>query len=69
MPDVEKKDTRPFWRRKTDIGIWIAIAGEIMAFIPFTAPYAPVIIKIGMVLAGAGIVHRNIKENAAAKAR
>ncbi len=59
MSDETKK--RPIWQRKTEIGVIITITGEIMAFIPYTAPYAPIVIKIGALLAGVGVVHRNMK--------
>lgn len=58
----ETTQKRAWYKRKTDIGVWVTIAGEILAFVPVTAPYAPILIKIGAILAGVGVVHRNLKE-------
>ena len=52
---------RPFWQRKTEIGMAITIVGEIMALIPATAPVSSIVVKIGILIAGVGVVHRNIK--------
>ena len=57
----DKKNKRPWWKRKTEIGMAITIAGEIMALIPATAPIAPIVVKIGVLIAGVGVVHRNLK--------
>jgi len=62
MPDEEKK--RPWWRRKTEIGMGITILGEILALIPYTASVSPIVVKIGVLIAGVGVVHRNIKGQA-----
>ncbi len=59
--ETPKAIKRPFWQRKTEIGMGITIIGEIMALIPATAPIAPIVIKIGILIAGVGVVHRNIK--------
>lgn len=53
---------RPWYLRKTEIGVILTIVGEVLVFVPVTAPYAPVVIKIGSLLAGIGVAHRNIKE-------
>lgn len=52
---------RPWYKRKTELGIGLMIIGEIMVFIPVTAPFSPIVIKAGMLVSGIGVVHRNIK--------
>ncbi len=59
--ELFKPTKRPWWTRKTEIGMGITIIGEIMALIPVTAPISPIVVKIGILIAGVGVVHRNIK--------
>jgi hypothetical protein len=62
MPDATPETPkRRIWTRKTEIGVGITILGEIMALIPVSAPFSPIVIKIGMLVAGVGVVHRNLK--------
>ena len=56
-----KVNKRPWWTRKTELGMVITIIGEIMALIPVTASISPIVVKIGILIAGVGVVHRNIK--------
>ncbi len=55
---------RPWWQRKTELGVCLMILGAIMHFIPVTSPIAGVVMKAGEILTGVGVIHRNIKGEA-----
>ena len=54
----EKKDTRPFWKKKTNWGLLLYAIGETMVFFPVTAPFSPIAKVVGTILAGYGIADR-----------
>lgn len=60
---MNEKDKRPWWQKKINIGIIILFVGEGFALIPITAPFSPIVIKLGSVLAGIGAIHREVKEH------
>lgn len=57
-PEVAK---RPWWKRKTEIGVGLMIFGGILSLIPYTAPISGIVIKAGEILTGVGVIHRNLK--------
>jgi len=56
MPDKAKE--RPWWKKKTNIGLILYAVGETMALIPVTMPFSPIVKAVGGILAGYGISDR-----------
>lgn len=63
--NVEQKTTRPWWRKKTTIGVGLVALSKLLVVFPATAPFAPFTEAVGMALAGYGIYDRDKKEKAA----
>ncbi len=61
---TEQVNKRYWWQRKTELGVCLMIVGAVMHFIPATAPIAGTVTTAGQVLAGIGVIHRNIKGDA-----
>ena len=64
MPDEQKTEKRHWWQRKTELGVCLMIMGAVMHFIPITAPVAGTVTAAGEILAGVGVIHRNLKGQA-----
>jgi len=51
-------DNRPWWKKKTNIGLFLYAIGESMTFFLPTMPFAPIVKSVGGILAGYGIAKR-----------
>ena len=56
MTDEIKK--RPWWKKKTNMGLILLGISKTMTFFEVTAPFSPALEAIGMILAGYGIADR-----------
>lgn len=52
----EKK--RPWWKKKTNIGLILLGISKTFLFFPVTAPFSPILETVGMILTGYGIANR-----------
>jgi hypothetical protein len=57
----ETKAKRPWWKRKTELGVGLMLVGAVLSVFPVTAPASVIVIKVGELLTAAGVVHRNLK--------
>ena len=62
MSKMPKNDERPWWKKKTNWGLFLIAAGKTMAFFPATMPFAPIVDGVGMILAGYGVADRITKK-------
>ncbi len=59
---MESKDNRPWYRKKTNLGLIVMSLGAVMQVIPVTALAAPMVYSVGTILAGYGVADRISKK-------